>query len=409
VTEAAQLALETSAADPAESDSALEWLAFLADGRPTIADPVRTLRVLDLFSGVGGLAVGFAKAAADRGVLARSVGAVDIDERALEVYSANLGTTSPRAMSVASLVDFQVRGQGSSARFLYEPEMTDHGAEFSGQIDVVLAGPPCQGHSTLNNRTRGDDPRNRLYLTVPAVAVATGATTVIVENVPGVVRSRGNVVETAITLLQTAGYSVTSAKLQASRLGWPQTRERFFLVATLGRSPTQLSEVAAELRREPLPVSWAIADLLDVEPSETDPMNSTAELSAENAARIEWLFDNDEYDMPNHLRPDCHKEGTTYNAVYGRMWWDRPAPTLTTGFLTPGRGRFVHPLRRRTLTPHEAARVQGFPDWFDFRAVRGGPAKRELGKWIGNAVPTVLGYAAGCSALSRFPLQHVSS
>ena len=409
MTEEAQLALETSAVDPAAEDSALEWRAFLTDDKPTIPDPVRTLRVLDLFSGVGGLAVGFAKAAADRDVLARSVGAVDIDERALEVYSANLGTTSPRAMSVASLVDFQVRGQGSSARFLYEPEMTDHGAEFSGEIDVVLAGPPCQGHSTLNNRTRGDDPRNRLYLTVPAAAVATGATTVIVENVPGVVRSRGNVVETAITLLQTAGYSVTTAKLQASRLGWPQTRERFFLVATLGRSPTQLSEVAAELRRETLPVSWAIADLLDVDTQGNDPMNSTADLSPENAARIEWLFENDEYDTPNHLRPDCHKQGTTYNAVYGRMWWDRPAPTLTTGFLTPGRGRFVHPLRPRTLTPHEAARVQGFPDWFDFRAVRDGPAKRELGKWIGNAVPTVLGYAAGCSALSGFPLRRVSS
>ena len=109
-------------------------------------------------------------------------------------------------------------------------------------------------------------------------------------------------------------------------------RERYFLVATRDRSPVELAEVALDLRHDTMPVSWAIDDLLDVEAADDDPMNSTAELSAENDARIEWLFANDEYDTPNHLRPDCHKDGTTYHAVYGRMWWDRPAPTLTTGF-----------------------------------------------------------------------------
>jgi DNA (cytosine-5)-methyltransferase 1 len=401
VAEAAQLALDSTPADSRAEAWADEWYRFLRAPRAAVHDPVARLGVLDLFSGVGGLAVGFAKAAAERRIIAESIGAADLDERALAVYTSNLGTAHPIDASVMSLVDFKVRGEGTSARFFYEPELIRRGEVFADGIDVVLAGPPCQGHSTLNNRTRNDDPRNGLYLTVPAVAVATGASTVIIENVPGVVRSRGNVVETAITLLQDAGFSVTSAKLAADRLGWPQTRERFFLVATRGRSPVELAEVALDLRHDTLPVSWAIGDLLDVQAGENDPMNSTAELSDENAARIEWLFANDEYDTPNHLRPDCHKEGTTYNAVYGRMWWDRPAPTLTTGFLTPGRGRFVHPLRPRTLTPHEAARVQGFPDWFDFCALPGGPAKRELGKWIGNAVPTVLGYAAAVSALGN--------
>jgi DNA (cytosine-5)-methyltransferase 1 len=100
-----------------------------------------------------------------------------------------------------------------------------------------------------------------------------------------------------------------------------------------------------------------------------------------------------------HMRPDCHKEGTSYGAVYGRMRWDAPAPTLTTGFLTTGRGRFIHPKRPRTITPREAARLQGFPDWFDFIGTEM-PARRDLAKWIGNAVPTVLGYLAGLAALS---------
>jgi DNA (cytosine-5)-methyltransferase 1 len=146
-------------------------------------------------------------------------------------------------------------------------------------------------------------------------------------------------------------------------------------------------------------VAWAIEDL--VNRPLTDPLDEVAELSPENAERVAWLFANDEYDMPLRLRPDCHKEGTSYGAVYGRMRWDKPAPTLTTGFLTPGRGRFIHPKRPRTLTPREAARIQGFPDWFEFVPNGEAPAKRDLGKWIGNAVPTILGYAAGLSALGR--------
>jgi DNA (cytosine-5)-methyltransferase 1 len=128
-------------------------------------------------------------------------------------------------------------------------------------------------------------------------------------------------------------------------------------------------------------------------------MDEVAELSPENAERVEWLFSNDEYDLPLHMRPDCHKEGTSYGAVYGRMKWDAPAPTLTTGFLTTGRGRFIHPKRPRTITPREAARLQGFPDWFDFVGTEA-PARRDLAKWIGNAVPTVLGHLAGLAALS---------
>ncbi len=75
-----------------------------------------------------------------------------------------------------------------------------------------------------------------------------------------------------------------------------------------------------------------------------------------------------------------------------------PAPTLTTGFMSPGRGRFIHPTERRVLTPREGARLQGFPNWFDFTPdslldVR----KTDLAKWIGDAVPSILGYFATLS------------
>jgi DNA (cytosine-5)-methyltransferase 1 len=111
------------------------------------------------------------------------------------------------------------------------------------------------------------------------------------------------------------------------------------------------------------------------------------------------LCDNDEYTLPTAIRPDCHKDGTTYEATYGRMYRDQPAPTITGGFLTPGRGRFIHPTQRRVLTPREAARLQGFPDWFRFTTKSESPSRSELGRWIGNAVPSLLGCIATLSAL----------
>ncbi len=74
-----------------------------------------------------------------------------------------------------------------------------------------------------------------------------------------------------------------------------------------------------------------------------------------------------------------------------------PVPTLTTGFLTPGRGRFIHPEFARTLTPGEAAFVQGFPAWFNFDCADNN--RTDYSKWIGDAVPMPLAYVASLSVL----------
>src|SRR6185312_3602501 len=101
-----------------------------------------------------------------------------------------------------------------------------------------------------------------------------------------------------------------------------------------------------------------------------------------------FLFEHGLYDLPNNQRPECHRDGNhSYRSVYGRLRWTEPAQTITTGFGSMGQGRYVHPQRRRTLTPHEAARLQTFPDWFDFgKETRRGV----LAKAIGNAVPPFL-------------------
>jgi DNA (cytosine-5)-methyltransferase 1 len=301
------------------------------------------------------------------------------------------------------MVDFRVHGFGEGARFAYEPTLRDSRiAALAGSVDLVLAGPPCQGHSSLNNHSRHEDPKNLLYLTVPAIAVAVGARHVVIENVPNVVADKHGVAATTIALLRDNGYGVVAGVLAADKLGWPQTRKRFFVVASRDFEPWDLNGLSESFTLDaPLPVMALLHDLEGAELDGQDVMRSVPRLSRENQERVDWLFDNSTYDLPNEERPDCHKLGTTYVATYGRMHEEAPAPTITGGFLTPGRGRFIHPTQRRVLTPREAARIQGFPDWFDFMPNPNEPPSRtEVGRWIGNAVPSILGFVATLAVLA---------
>jgi DNA (cytosine-5)-methyltransferase 1 len=388
----------------ADADSKGEWWrAYLRGMKPEVAESSyagRTVRTIELFCGPGGLALGFEQACAELGLRSKSLAAVDQDIEAVSVYRKNHDTQMTTTESVSSLVDYQIRGTRGEARFHYEPELIkSEWRDLAGCVDVILAGPPCQGHSNLNNQSRRTDRRNDLYLTVPAIAVAVGAPVVIIENVPSVVHDRLGVVAATIALLEDAGYTVTTGVLNAAKMGWPQTRSRFFLVARRDTAPFEIESVSASLADEPRSILWALEGLEDL--SGGHFMEAQAEFSEENLRRIDWLFDNEMYDLSLSERPECHQEGTTYKAVYGRLHPDRPAPTITTGFMTPGRGRYIHPTRRRVLTPREAARLQGFPDTYDFQpnppAV---PFKTKLGKWIGDAVPMPLGYGAGLAAIA---------
>ena len=144
----------------------------------------------------------------------------------------------------------------------------------------------------------------------------------------------------------------------------------------------------------------AIGDLVDAQKKSF--MDEVAMLSSENQARIDYLFDHKLYDLPNKVRPDCHKNGHNYPSVYGRLDWDKSSPTITTGFVSPGRGRYIHPSRRRVITAREAARIQGFPDTFVFAPNGETPPRKLLAKWIGDAVPSWLGYAGTLTALSGY-------
>ena len=358
-------------------------LAFLqTDERPDYETGERTLRVVDLFAGGGGLTLGAAEAARRVGLATSVVLAVEVDQGAHDVYKLNFPKAALECVDVSTLFD---GGLGTKPT-----DVEKKVAKRVGPVDILLAGPPCQGHSDLNNKTRRKDPRNALYLRTARAAEVLQPTFVVIENVPAVRHDEGAVLDKATAALEHADYAVADAVLDLVRFGVPQRRRRHILVAARGElvDPAVLLDIESPCEvHDERSVRWAIGDLLDMATKTGPDIPSTP--TATNLARMQWLLDHDEYDLPNSERPECHRDKEhTYNAMYGRLKWDDPAPTITTGFGSMGQGRFVHPGAARTITPHEAARLQTLPDFFDLDDTKG------RGAWamvIGNAVPPLLG------------------
>ena len=155
---------------------------------------------------------------------------------------------------------------------------------------------------------------------------------------------------------------------------------------------TTPAEVVERHRREPRDVAWAFQDLEALPESRRDDLvDAVARSAPATRRRIDYLFETGGFDLPDSERPACHADGGhSYKAIYGRLAWDRPSQTVTTGFYSMCMGRYVHPSRRRTITAHEAARLQYIPDWFSFDAVR---HRTAMARMIGNAVPSRLSYA----------------
>lgn len=341
----------------------------------------RALRAVDLFAGCGGLTCGLEEATRRAGRRLEVALAIELDPSIAAIYQASFPSAHLLTGDVASVFDGDLGAPLT---------MTENLARFAaGDVDVLVAGPPCQGHSDLNNHTRREDPKNALYGRVARAAEVLRPRLVVIENVPPVQWDRGGVVDTTRTHLEKLGYSVHAEVVDLRYAGVPQTRKRYLLIASKLDSYVPLVELG-ELQTTwgdhgARTVEWAIADLVGREGGSV--FDTSAKSSEDNKRRIDFLFDNALWDLPDSERPDCHRlKEHSYKSVYGRLWWDKPAPTVTTGFGSMGQGRYVHPLERRTITPHEAARLQTFPDWFTWPTTK----RTVLSTMIGNAVPPLL-------------------
>lgn len=382
----------TSGFSHQECTSCAADLALLQRLTPPVLSPTwDPVSVVDLFCGFGGMTIGLREAAAEVGRRLHVPLAVDHDEASVDSFLRNFPASRIRRGRVEDLFDGQL-GRALTRR---ERRLRD----LVGPVSILVGGPPCQGHSDLNNHTRRSDPRNGLYARMARAAEVLEPEVVIVENVPQVTNDRGKVVDLTRETLVRAGYQVHVEAVDLRRVGVPQTRRRHLLLAArFDDSPeVLLANAYAQACGHIRSVSWAISDLENLDASRAFDRPSVP--SAENRRRIEKLFARDAYDLDNDDRPPCHrKRRHTYRSMYGRLWWDRPAQTITTGFGSMGQGRYVHPTRKRTITPHEAARLQTIPDYVQLGI------DEQRGTWarlIGNAVPPFLTLALGRVIIPR--------
>ena len=200
--------------------------------------------------------------------------------------------------------------------------------------------------------------------------------------------------------------------VECSAIGVPQTRKRLVLLAS------RLGDEELRLHVEGIPkvtVRETIGALRPIAAGECDPfdpLHIAPSLSPTNLARIKASRPGGTWrDWPDQLQADCHRKasGATYPSVYGRMEWDRPAPTMTTQCFGYGNGRFGHPEQHRAISLREAAMLQTFPANYAF-APQGGDVKfSRMGRLIGNAVPVRLGEVIAKSLLAHAQASRLSS
>lgn len=365
------------------------------------SDSQQPLRLIDAFSGCGGLTLGFVRLS---GGSFEPVWANDIDRHAVATYNANLGNHCVYGDIL---------------------ELLNTGGDDIPEADVVVGGPPCQGFSLLN-KGRAGDLRKGLWKPFLELVRRAGASVFVMENVPQLLGSPeyAAIVEESDRL----GFRVASAKLCAADYGVPQTRMRAFLLGSRIRDPRTVFppkrthyDPSAFAHGEPVngeyvdnPTPWvtvrdAVSDLPppngttlhgDAAPLDLHFGRTPTQLSVARYRAVpkEGMNRFDLQQRAPELTPACWIRKTSGGTdLFGRLWWDRPAFTIRTEFFKPEKGRYLHPEQHRPITHREAARFQSFPDDFIFTGT-----KVEIAKQIGNAVPPLLAAAVADAVYRLF-------
>lgn len=351
--------------------------------------------VIDLFCGAGGLSEGFRQAGYE--VLAGN----DFFEAAGDTFR----TTHNEATFLS----------GAIQNHHVDDFLAAAGLE-AGELDVLVGGPPCQGFSVYNHQRGLHDERSSLYREYLRIVAGLRPKWVVLENVTGMTSAGGGAaVEAIVDGLGALGYHVETKILRAEEFGVPQERRRLLFVGNRLGLPIQFPEPTHGPGLKPyVTIQDAIGDLtplengqqLNVAEYETEPRStyqddmrrgsnglfnhSAAKLSKVNMDRLRYIPQGGSWrDIPLHLLPEGMKRAkrSDHTKRYGRLSWAGLASTILTK-CDPHWGAYFHPEQDRTLTVREAARLQSFPDWFEFKGSR-----TEQYVQVGNAVPPLLGRA----------------
>lgn len=340
------------------------------------------IAAVDLFCGAGGLSHGLE----EEGIPVMA--GIDLDPACRFPYEANnLARFVERDVSKVSVKELKA---------------------LFGNADLkVLAGcAPCQPFSTYAQRYELDGTDGKWGLLYEFARLTKGAKpdVVTMENVPSVAKHA--VFQDFVDTLKHLGYDVWFDVVDSSRYGVPQMRRRMVLLASRHGEIRMIEPT----HKSPKTVRQAIGRLRSLEAGQAAPrdkLHIASKLSEKNLKRIKVSTPGGTWrDWPQHLVADCHRaeSGRTYPGVYGRMEWDKPAPTMTTQCYGFGNGRFGHPEQNRAISLREAAILQSFPRSYAFVPEHEEVSFKALGRLIGNAVPVALG-----RAIARSINNHIAS
>lgn len=332
---------------------------------------------IDLFAGGGGLSEGMRQAGFD------ILSAVENDFVAAETFKVN--------HSEAIVFEQDIR-------FVSAQEVLRQTRLEVGELDLLAGCPPCQGFSSLTRKYKRDDERNGLISEVTRLVEGLLPKAIMIENVPGLAEKGRAFLNDFIQTIKELGYIVNFSVLQVADYGVPQDRRRFVLLAGRGFEINIPEPTHSKSGSDELPKWKTVGDTIkDLE----EPFSLKQSASYGGPQKFNWHISRDlsdinlerlkflkpggpRFDIPDYLRPKCHQGvNKGFGNVYGRMSWDNTSPTITGGCTTLSKGRFGHPEKPRTISVREAARLQTFPDSFQFAT----DFVDQACKIIGNALP----------------------
>lgn len=352
---------------------------------------MRKFRVIDLFSGCGGISLGFKNT--DKVDI---VGAIDFDKAACETYSKNF----PEAKVICGDINqISVESTGFS------------------NIDIIIGGPPCQGFSRLNywDKDRDNDPRNELFFQYLRFVDELHPKAILIENVKNILAAKNGYVPKNINhFLSERGYNVSSSILCAADYGVPQMRYRAFFVAVKKIYGEFDFSDLSKYKTNIVTVDEALSDIEEIEESAKKTEQGTVYVLGNPKSNYQRRMQALDKKLYNHMIyypaknvqemmtyvPEggnwrCvpeelfkSKRENRYTNYLRRIESNKPSITIDTGHNV-----YFHPKFNRVPTIRESARIQSFPDTFIFYGNKGQQFKQ-----VGNAVPPMLAEAI-CKAM----------
>ncbi|HEY0011163.1 MAG TPA: DNA cytosine methyltransferase [Candidatus Paceibacterota bacterium] len=336
---------------------------------PRIKRP-NELHAVDFFCSGGGMTCGLRQAGIE------VIAGIDNDPQCKETYEKNNPGTQFILADVFDLKEKELSKQLNLKR---------------NDDNLILIGcSPCQFWSIIQTSKKKAEKSKNLLVEFKRFVDYLNPGYVLVENVPGILaRKDESGLAAFIEDLERKGYSVHYEVVNMSEHGVPQMRKRFSLIASrLHKEPLKLSKEASyfPLVKDVIGKEKGFKSIPAGYHDKTDTQHSTANLTQKNLERLEktkknggsWL----DWAEDPKLKRKSYK-GKEFKDNYGRMRWDKPAPTITTKFASISNGRFAHPEENRGISLREGATLQTFPADYVFHTESFGVAARI----IGNAVP----------------------